>query len=509
MSRLTARRGSATHFLRNYIVGGVLGLLVGFIAYTQWIIRGLEASNRALIEPLAQLSAYLPSIRDREQSELVRQIVAGVAEHGRIRFIIASADGTPVVARGVDRDLEAKLDADQPLTAKEASELRVAMERMESAASPLDLEFALLQGRRVIGSIYYADADATELADLPFVLVDVEGSPIAWRIYGPYETLATSGENAARARALVRDAERDGRVRELQIDPPMAQGRFFYELRPLRALEWMPYVQIALVGGFLAGGLALYRRIRVDEQAATWAGLAKESAHQLGTPVTSLMGWLDLARESGIAAGPAGIDVVAEMATDVARLQRVVSRFAQVGQIPNRAPVDVNAMLEEAVRYFRSRLPSRSKSTTIEANRENTPPVLANADLMQWVFENLIRNALDAIDASDVDAGHVQLVSRNDARNRQVRIAVADNGGGLPKRNWRRAFAPGFTTKKHGWGVGLTLAERIVVTYHGGQIRIVESSPSGTTFEVILPYAPTDAGERDDDASISASHHGP
>lgn len=476
--------GRAATFLRDYVIGGVFALLVGFVAYTQWILRELEANNRALIEPLARLAAYLPAVADREESELIRQIVSSVAKHGRIRFIITDGGGTPLIVRGLDSDLEAALDADRPLNDDQRERLRRRLRQMETSARSLEVRFALVEGRRVIGRIYYGDVDSSELIQMPFVFCDVEGRPIAWRLYEGFETRETHPFHLSRAEGLVRDAERYRRFRELQVDPPLEGGRFYYELRPLRALVWLPFVQTFLIGGFVVGGLVLYRRLRMDEEAAIWAGLAKESAHQLGTPVSSLMGWVDLAKELH---PELEHDLYTEMSRDLQRLQRIVSRFAQVGQEPKRQLLDVNGVLSEAVSYFRGRLPTRSKRMEILERYEEVPKVWANEDLLQWVVENLIRNALDAIEDSSKPFGRVIVSSRYVSRSRCVIVEVEDNGEGIPRALQRRIFQPGFTTKKHGWGVGLTLAKRIVESYHEGVLRLASSSPQGTTFEIRLP----------------------
>ncbi|MEO2002505.1 MAG: HAMP domain-containing sensor histidine kinase, partial [Candidatus Poribacteria bacterium] len=260
-------------------------------------------------------------------------------------------------------------------------------------------------------------------------------------------------------------------------------------------LKWMPVVQILLVGGFIVGGVMLYRRIRADEQAAIWAGLAKESAHQLGTPITSLMGWVDLARETAPAAiQPDGLDLYGEMDNDLRRLQRIVARFSQVGLAPERAPVAINEIAAEAAAYFRARLPSRSRGITLAEEYGDIPTVNANADLMQWVLENLIRNAIDAIESHGVAEGSVALSTRYDVAANCVTIAVKDNGGGIAPAVRRRLFAPGVTTKPHGWGVGLTLVKRIVEVYHFGRVRLADTDHQGSTFEVRLPAADSPTG---------------
>lgn len=498
--------GGSARFLKAYIVGGVLVLFAGFIFYSQWILRSLEQRNTTLVRPFVTLVTYVPAIRDQQASQLLREAIRGVADQGLLTFVIVDEAGAPVLARGLDPALEEKLDnpTGGPLTAADLDILNERIAAMREAhGEGMAVEYTTLD-RRIVGRIHFGDVDPERLAEMPLVLSDVQDRPVAWRIYGDWQTTLTHPEGVGRANALMRDAGRYGRVEDLQVDPPAKQGTFYYKLDSVPALQWMPVVQILLVGGFVVGGVALYRRIRADEQAAIWAGLAKESAHQLGTPITSLMGWVDLARETGGA--PADIDIYGEMDTDLGRLRRIVARFSQVGREPERADIAINPIAAEAAAYFRARLPRRSRGITITEHYGDVPPVHANADLIQWVFENLIRNAIDAIESHESVEGAVSLSTRYDVGANCVTIAVRDNGGGIAPAVRRRLFAPGVTTKPHGWGVGLTLVKRIVEVYHSGSVRLARTDRDGSTFEVRLPAVrpvdsrpadPTEGGAKD------------
>jgi signal transduction histidine kinase len=483
--------GGAATFLKAYVIGGVFVLFAGFIVYSQWILYRLEQRNETLVGPFVELVKYVPAIRDQKASQLLREALRGVADRGLLRFVIVDGDGRPVLARGLDPDLDRRLDnaAAEPLTPDDEARLSRAVDAIRAKGGDGDAVTYTTLNRRIVGRIHFGDVDAEELADMPLVLSDMQDRPVAWRIFGEWETALTHPQGVGRAKALVRDAARSGRVEDLQVDPPRKTGTFYYAVDSIPALTWMPVVQILLVAGFVGGGVMLYRRIQADEQAAIWAGLAKESAHQLGTPITSLMGWVDLSRHSyaPTAAAPEGLDIHDEMADDLRRLQRIVARFAQVGREPEMAAVSINAAAAEAAAYFRARLPSRSAAVRIDEDYADAPPVRANADLMQWVLENLIRNALDAIDAHEPTDATVSLTTRYDVASNCVTIAVRDNGGGMSPAIRRRLFAPGVTTKQHGWGVGLTLVKRIVEVNHGGRVRLAHTDERGSTFEVRLP----------------------
>jgi signal transduction histidine kinase len=187
--------------------------------------------------------------------------------------------------------------------------------------------------------------------------------------------------------------------------------------------------------------------------------------------------------------------LVDEMDRDLARLHKIASRFAQVGSAPSLEPADLTSIVSGAVGYFRSRLPHLGHSVTIEERYEPVPRVALHRELMEWVIENLLKNALDA---SDKPEGKIEVSVAWKREAREVEIRVADNGRGMTPEERRHAFRPGFTTKRRGWGLGLALARRVVHEYHRGRIAVVETSPGrGTTVAVTLPVPPAHADRRD------------
>jgi len=230
-------------------------------------------------------------------------------------------------------------------------------------------------------------------------------------------------------------------------------------------------------------GFLGFSSIKKAEQQLIWVGLSRETAHQLGTPISSLMGWVELLQSSESLEKVRSIS--AEMAQDVQRLEKVAARFSQIGARPDLKEQDVPAILRDVARYYRRRLPQMGKTVVIEEEYEQVPRVPVNRELFEWVVENLVKNALEAIDKED---GRIVLrVTAVHERRFTVAVDVIDNGRGMDARERRKIFRPGFTTKKRGWGLGLSLAKRIVEEYHGGRLFVKESRPGeGTTMRILL-----------------------
>ena len=250
---------------------------------------------------------------------------------------------------------------------------------------------------------------------------------------------------------------------------------FYGQSKLLKSLYFFPYIQILVIFIFGVMVFITFRSTKQDEQNRVWIGLAKETAHQLGTPTSSLLGWIEYLRAQGI-----DNDVANEMQKDLTHLMKIVDRFSKIGSETTLTPANVNEVVGETVMYFRKRIP---RNVTLDYNGLATAPVQANLNvaLFEWVVENLLKNALDALQGH----GSIDVCICSD--DKSVRIDVKDTGKGIAKNNWKRIFEPGFTTKTRGWGLGLSLSRRIVEEYHGGRIAVVESEiGKGTTIRITL-----------------------
>jgi signal transduction histidine kinase len=265
-------------------------------------------------------------------------------------------------------------------------------------------------------------------------------------------------------------------------------GWVHYGPSPLqRELRYMPFVLLGLFLVFMAVAIQGLRYLKLSEQRSIWVGLAKETAHQLGTPLSAMLGWVQVIKDRAADKGYDDIrSSIEEMEVDLGRLNKVTDRFSKIGSTPDLVEVDLKRVLENTVAYFQKRLPSLKSKSSISLVSGEVARVRGNEELLEWVFENLIKNAIDALGEA---GGQIEIRAANETDTKFVDVTVHDTGRGIPGALRDDVFRPGFTTKRRGWGLGLALARRIVEEYHGGSIKLVESRPGKTTFLVRLPAA--------------------
>jgi len=262
---------------------------------------------------------------------------------------------------------------------------------------------------------------------------------------------------------------------EVAIGDDYFQYIYFKSSTLLTQLKYFPYIQLGVISLFILVSYFAFSSSRKAEQNQVWMGLAKETAHQLGTPLSSIMAWLEVLRTKSVDEG-----TLEEFEKDVKRLETITERFSKIGSTPNLVPLSLNTILEEAVTYISNRV---SKKVEFSMDFEETKDVLAplNKSLFEWVIENLCKNAVDAMNG----VGKIRIQVSD--RTQFVYIDITDTGKGLAKSAFKRIFEPGFTTKRRGWGLGLSLCKRIIENYHGGKIFVKSSEINrGTTFRVVL-----------------------
>ena len=349
--------------------------------------------------------------------------------------------------------------------------------------------------------------------NFPIVLTDAQGVPRAWKgISVPSSDVAPEAlEELAAGRpvsedvrekvARVRDAVARMDARHAPISMVQPSGGVLGQVHwgdppGLEQLRWLPYVELVVMLLFV--GLAAWgaRSIKLSEQRNIWVGLARETAHQLGTPISSLLGWIELMNEriSGQTGGTVTLprgeveQMMGEMENDAARLNKVAARFSHIGSIPNLTLMDVSPVVVEAVQYLKRRLPHRGRRIEVREVYGEVPPINASRELLEWVVENLLVNATNAINATEQALGQIEVRLERRAETETVELSVTDNGRGMAPEEQARVFDPGYTTKPRGWGLGLALAKRIVEEYHGGRIYIRRSAPGeGSTFVIAFP----------------------
>ena len=316
---------------------------------------------------------------------------------------------------------------------------------------------------------------------IPVLLTDAEGNILNHRNFRLPEQVdetvpfALSTTNARYLEKKLAKMRETPNVIEIRVADRDVQYLYYEDSKLLRTLSYFPYVQVAVLLAFVLIVYYAVSSTKRAEQNKVWVGLSKETAHQLGTPISSLMAWMELLPTLGVDS-----DTVTEMNKDVNRLSTIASRFSKIGSRPTLDEADLSEMTAGSVRYMSTRV-AKTVNLTLESDGE--PVVVAMSQpLLEWVLENLIKNAVDAMEGR----GDIRVKLSKDAQ--KAVIDVTDTGKGISRKNIKNVFNPGFTTKKRGWGLGLTLAKRIVEEYHGGKIFVKSSTPgAGTTFTVEIP----------------------
>lgn len=307
---------------------------------------------------------------------------------------------------------------------------------------------------------------------IPVVVLDREGEVQDYR-----NILLREGSAEEQMRAVKRKAQSmmdAGRVIRVYLSSTDYMEICYADSLLLRRLAWWPYVQLGLVFVFVVVAIFALLSSKRAEQNKVWVGLSKETAHQLGTPISSLMAWQEMLRETY-----PDDELLPEMGKDVERLQRIAERFSKIGSLPELRPEGLNEVLSAVTQYISRRASNRVRLTCTVPQQPLIVPMCSS--LFEWVVENLCKNAIDAMDGQ----GSITLTASTEGA--LAVVEVADTGKGIPKNKFRTVFTPGFTTKKRGWGLGLSLAKRIVEEYHHGRIYVKNSEVGrGTTFRIEL-----------------------
>ncbi len=310
----------------------------------------------------------------------------------------------------------------------------------------------------------------------PLIQSDAEMKPISWR------NLPDNVNSEAGALRYQKTMDHQNDPIPLVYKNPDSNETIIFgylhfgDSRLINRLIWLPYLQIGLVGLFILLGFIGFSVIRNSEKRHIWAGMARETAHQLGTPVSALLGWVDLLKTNPNRSK----SIVKDMDMDLARLQEISSRFSDMGTAPKFEKLDLVELIQSIIKYLQHRVSGVEIRLTFDDSVQYT--VNGNKKLLSWAIENLVKNG---IDASKNVGGKININLKKE-KNRFI-IDIIDFGMGIPKRDWKNIFRPGFSTKKYGWGLGLSLTKRIVMDFHKGKIFVKESViDSGTTISIIL-----------------------
>lgn len=322
--------------------------------------------------------------------------------------------------------------------------------------------------------LFFTNKIAGDNVDIPIIETDEQNNPS-----GQYVNLdsAKVAKDTGYLRKMVQKFGAINKPVLVEItQEPLAYTKYYYGESALQnEVRYYPLVQLVIVGLFIIVTLITLRSSYRSAQNQVWAGMAKETAHQLGTPVSSLEGWVEVMKEQ-----PGNEAIIQELGKDITRLRLVSDRFGKIGSKPQLEEIDIVKQVGDMVDYIRKRSPGSVKFV-VNTHGKDSIIAMVSAPLFDWVIENLLKNGLDAMEGK----GYIKVDIRDEKK--EVIIDVTDSGKGIAKQNIPKVFKPGFTTKKRGWGLGLSLSKRIIAQYHKGEIFVKQSEPGkGTTFRIVL-----------------------
>ncbi len=327
--------------------------------------------------------------------------------------------------------------------------------------------------------------DVIKNADYPVIYTDSNHRPQSWINISPELDKKTwrdfSHKDSLRLYQILHKMGSENKPIPITYQNKIVLGYYYYGFSPvIYKLRLFPYVAIGAAALFVLIGYLGFSYIKRSEQGFIWVGMAKETAHQLGTPLSSISGWLEL-----LSIDPSMKDAaVKEIRNDLLRLNKVANRFSKIGSVPELKEVNLKETVENVVQYFQRRLPQIRKTITIETKLNGEILAIVNEELFEWVLENLIKNSIDSIEN---DRGKITISSQTNLSHQTAFIDISDNGKGISSTEKKNIFKPGFSTKKRGWGLGLSLAQRIIQEYHGGKLFLKESKQGeGSTFRIIV-----------------------
>lgn len=499
-SGISRKKTNNFQSLRLYLIFGSLIIFLLFAVYTQVLIRNANREQEYVPRIFAQYIAYSDSyLRQAEQySQLLGELSSthfkAVQKPNYDAFIgdyilsdLMPNNPLPIII--TDPNLEplywSKVGVSQDSSYTELS--ASSRERLLSLMQDME-RISIDAGGELSNYAYFAKPislqDFLRNINYSVVVTDRAKTPLYWRNMEISESLKWSDIKPADRSVLT---DRLQNMTEIPLSNAADSLGFIYFTAPksLSRIRFIVLLELALASlliAFSSYGLFLLHRTEKD---TLWIGLAKETAHQFGTPITSLMGWIDYLKE----AAPEGQErpdlskTIEFMTADLKQLQMVASRFGKVGSQTKLQPTELHSILADTVAYFKDRMPHLGSRIDIHLiSKIEGINVMLDPELFKWTLENLIKNCVDAM----VNKGGNIIITATH-KDKFVFIQVRDEGKGIPHSQWKRIFDPGVTTKTRGWGLGLSLAKRIIEEYHQGRIRVIQSAPNeGTTFEIKL-----------------------
>ncbi len=445
---------------------------LSLINYTEQLFEDMRNEERNKVDVWAKAMARLIEASDNDEINLLQSIMIN---NNTIPVLITDQNNNLIAYRNMGESFD-----------ESPQELDSLVQAMGSLYTPIKIE---LEGIRQ--KAYYQDSRI--ITELEHTLDDLINSFISETVLnsGSVPVLFTDstktrviqaanidttifGDSLALAREIDRLSQANDPIR-VSFGGNVVNYIFYTDSIVITMLRYYPFIQLVIVGLFLLISYLIFSTFRNAEQNQVWIGMAKETAHQLGTPLSSLMAWVQLLEAQGTEKS-----TIVELNKDIERLETITDRFSKIGSNPELKEVCVVSVMNQAIGYLRPRLSSKV-IFEINQNQDSEVRAMINEPLFGWVIENLFKNAVDAM----AGQGKITVDIYHEIQN--VYIDITDTGKGIAHSSHKAIFHPGFTTKKRGWGLGLSLAKRIIENYHSGKIFVKRSEPDkGTTFRIVL-----------------------
>ena len=318
--------------------------------------------------------------------------------------------------------------------------------------------------------------------DFPVILTDGTDKEIITTKNISIDSTLSHDQQTKLLFSMIKEMDAENKPIRVTFQDSLVLNYVHYGESPLiKRLRWLPFIEITIGSLFIVVGYIGFSYIKRNEQSNIWVGMARETAHQLGTPLTSMMGWIELLKHHA-ENDPKILETVSEFDNDARRLVKVAERFSKIGSKPDLKEENLVEVLQRASRYFAKRIPQMGKKVDISITTDEPFYAQINSELFEWVIENLIKNALDAM-----EEGKGTITFSLFKEGHKTIIDVKDTGKGIDSSFHKDIFRPGFSTKKRGWGLGLSLSKRIIESYHKGKLTVKESRiGEGTTFRIVL-----------------------
>ncbi|HPE57133.1 MAG TPA: ATP-binding protein [Bacteroidales bacterium] len=443
------------------------------VNYTDRFFQQIKEEERKRAESLADAFRI---ITITEESTTLNFLLKFIQDNSTVPVILTDSKGKIKNVNNVDFDP----DTVPVLTGKLRSEFMVypPVKIIIGGGSPPDYLF--YKESKLFNELREVLDDLTESffseivinsASVPVIITDSTKTRVIE--YGMLDT-TRAGDSLFVQQKLGQMASENEPI-EIELADQGVRYIFYQDSELLNRMQFFPYFQLGVIGIFLFISYILFSSARNSEQNQVWVGLAKETAHQLGTPLSSMIAWIELLKMEGIEG-----DAVQELNKDVERLQKITERFSKIGSEPRLKKENIVTVVQDSVNYIKTRS-SKKVQYKFEQNNDQRIMVPINLHLFEWVIENVCKNAVDAIGGEGLIS--VDIIEEET----QVMIDITDNGKGIPKSRFKTIFNPGYTSKKRGWGLGLSLARRIINDYHKGKIFVKSSQINkGSTFRIIL-----------------------